>query len=324
MAGRLSTRSTSQPASRLWRIDANSAKPGRGSPIADIPAAATEIRRSRGQRRGTRRAWRFKRSTRDVDLHLMDLDARLVNDTIESQPFSNSTRIEGSARFSPDGSRIAFASFRSGAQEIWVAGRDGSGLRQVTTLGASGVLVGGWSPDGSQIAFEAAIDGNTDVYVVGSRWRAPASADRRTLHRRSSVVVGGRTVDLFRVDARRSDCGHLAGLCRRRPSHPTDTQRRLRAAGISGRPVSVLSRPSSGGLAIGEYCQADAPPSRWRTGGTGARARSAVSVVGHGHRDRVRHPRAGLRCDRSCTGSAIGRLPAWAGWDFGYRGSTRT
>ena len=44
----------------------------------------------------------------------MDLDARLVNDTTESQPFSNSTRIEGSARFSPAESRIAFASLRSG------------------------------------------------------------------------------------------------------------------------------------------------------------------------------------------------------------------
>ena len=38
-------------------------------------------------------------------------------------------------RFSPDGSRIAFASFRSGASEIWIAGRDGSGLQQVISIG---------------------------------------------------------------------------------------------------------------------------------------------------------------------------------------------
>jgi Tol biopolymer transport system component len=154
------------PASRLWRIDADSATPGRGSPIADIPAAARSpsISRPTGGL-GARLA--FQTITRDVDLHLMDLDARPVKDTIESQPFWNSTRIEGSARFSADGRRIAVASFRSGAQEIWVAGRDGSGLQQVTALGAVGVLVGGWSPDGSQIAFEAAIGGNTDVYVVG-------------------------------------------------------------------------------------------------------------------------------------------------------------
>jgi Tol biopolymer transport system component len=154
------------PASRLWRIDANGAAPGRGSPIADIPAAARSPSISRPAR-GLPARLAFQTLNRDVDLHLMDLDAPPVTNTIETQPFWNSTRIESSARFSPDGSRVAVASFRSGAQEIWVAGRDGSGLQQVTTLGAPGVLIGGWSPDGSQIAFEAAVDGNTDVYVVG-------------------------------------------------------------------------------------------------------------------------------------------------------------
>ena len=154
------------PASRLWRIDANSATPARGSPIADIPAAARYPSISRPTR-GHPARLAFQTIARDVDLQLMDLGARLVKDTIEVQPFWNSTRMEGSSRFSPDGSRIAVVSLRSGDPEIWVAGRDGSGLQQVTTLGATGVLVGGWSPDSSQIAFEAAIDGNTDVYVVG-------------------------------------------------------------------------------------------------------------------------------------------------------------
>ena len=102
------------PASRLWRIHANSATPARGSPIADIPAAAMNPSISRPMA-GRPARLAFQTIARDVDLHLTDLDARLVNDTLESQPFSNSTRIEGSARFSPDGSRIAFASLRSGA-----------------------------------------------------------------------------------------------------------------------------------------------------------------------------------------------------------------
>ena len=154
-------------ASRLWRISANTATPARGSPIADIPTAARYPSISRPiAGRPARLA--FQTFAQDVDLHLMDLDARIMNDTLESQPFSNSTRMEGSARFSPDGSRIAFASLRSGAPEVWVAARDGSGLQQVTTLGAAGVLIGGWSPDGTRIAFEAAVDGNTDVYLVGA------------------------------------------------------------------------------------------------------------------------------------------------------------
>ena len=99
---------------------------------------------------------------------MMDLEAPLVNDTIESKPFLNSTRIEGSARFSSDGSRVAFTSSRSGNLEIWVAGRDGSGLQRITSLGAPELLVGGWSPDGARIAFDAVIAGNDDVYVVGA------------------------------------------------------------------------------------------------------------------------------------------------------------
>ena len=154
-------------ASRLWRIPANTATLSRGSPIAGIPAAATNPSISRSTP-GHPARLAFQTTVRDVDVHLMDLQARAENGTIKSQPFSSSTRIEGSARFSPDGRRIAVASFRSGAQELWVAGRDGSGIQQVTTLGASGVWVGGWSPDGRRITFEAAIDGNTDVYVVGA------------------------------------------------------------------------------------------------------------------------------------------------------------
>jgi Tol biopolymer transport system component len=166
--GREIVYSVAEPvASRLWRIPANSATPARGSPIADLPAGARNPSISRPAA-GHPGRLAFQMINRDVDLYLMDVDARLVNDRIESRPFCNSTRIEGSARFSPDGSRIAFVSLRSGSMEIWVAGRDGSGLQQVTTLGAVGVLVGGWSPDGTTIAFEAAVGGNTDVYLVGS------------------------------------------------------------------------------------------------------------------------------------------------------------
>ena len=155
------------PASRLWRIDANATTPSRGSPIAGIPAAAMNPSISRPAS-GHPARLAFQTTSRDVDLHLMDLAADPVEHAITSQPFVNSTRIEGSARFSPDGSRVALASFRSGEQEIWVTGRDGSGLRQVTSLGASGVQVGGWSPDGRTIVFEAAVAGNTDVYLVGA------------------------------------------------------------------------------------------------------------------------------------------------------------
>jgi Tol biopolymer transport system component len=155
------------PASRLWRIAASTTTLSRGSPIADIPTAAWNPSISRPlPGRPARLA--FQTTTRDVDLQLVDLEAPLLHDTLESRPVVNSTREEGSARFSRDGARIAFASLRSGSPEVWVAERNGSDVRQLTTLGATGVMIGEWSPDGTRIAFEAAIDGNTDVYLVGA------------------------------------------------------------------------------------------------------------------------------------------------------------
>ncbi|HEU4937700.1 MAG TPA: hypothetical protein VFT39_14675 [Vicinamibacterales bacterium] len=153
--------------SRLWRIHANSSQPGRGAPIGDIPAAATNPSISR-PRSGQPTRLAFQTITRDVNIDVMDLDEPLVNAIIRSKPFANSTRIESSARFSPDGGRIAFVSDRSGDPEVWVAARDGSGLQQFTSLRAAQIVVSGWSPDGANIGFDAAIDGNSDVYVVGS------------------------------------------------------------------------------------------------------------------------------------------------------------
>jgi Tol biopolymer transport system component len=154
-------------AGRLWRIHSNSAAPDRGSPITDIPASADNPSISRPLP-GHPARLAFQAITRDVDIHLLDLEAGLVKDGIESKPFANSTRIEASAKFSPDGRRIAFASHRSGTPEIWLAGRDGGKLQQITSLGGAEIVVGGWSPDGARIAFDATVAGNSDVYVVGA------------------------------------------------------------------------------------------------------------------------------------------------------------
>ena len=65
-----------------------------------------------------------------------------------------------------------------------MAGRDGSGLRPITSLDSPEVRHPSWSPDGHRIAFEAAMEGNTDVYVIGADGGRPrrltedASIDR--------------------------------------------------------------------------------------------------------------------------------------------------
>ena len=54
-------------------------------------------------------------------------------------------------RWSPDGNRIAISSRRTGAYEVWVINRDGSGLQQLTQ--SHGGHYSPWSPDGGRIAY---------------------------------------------------------------------------------------------------------------------------------------------------------------------------
>jgi Tol biopolymer transport system component len=69
--------------------------------------------------------------------------------------------------YSPDGSRIAFASDRTGSPEIWLSNPRGGTLVQLTVLSSSWVGSPRWSPDGSEIAFDSATEGKVDIYVAG-------------------------------------------------------------------------------------------------------------------------------------------------------------
>jgi Tol biopolymer transport system component len=84
------------------------------------------------------------------------------------QLFLSSSGRNHSPRHSPDGSRIAFVSDRSGSWEIWLCSQDGSNLTQLTHF--HGPWIGGltWSPDGKRIAFDVRIKGHASVYVVPS------------------------------------------------------------------------------------------------------------------------------------------------------------
>ncbi len=106
-------------------------------------------------------------SQQDVGLRLVDLRAPRQGDTITSHsPFCDATRMDTPGRFSPDGRQVAFASDRSGNQQLWVANLDGSALRSVTELQDAYVSLGSWSPDGRWLAFDATMGDKTQIYVV--------------------------------------------------------------------------------------------------------------------------------------------------------------
>lgn len=77
-----------------------------------------------------------------------------------------STADDRSARYSPDGTQIAFQSWRSGNSEIWVCASDGSHCVQLTAMDGPHTGSPSWSPDGTQIAFDSLAAGNFDIWVV--------------------------------------------------------------------------------------------------------------------------------------------------------------
>jgi Tol biopolymer transport system component/predicted Ser/Thr protein kinase len=91
------------------------------------------------------------------------------------EPFIVSSLPEYNARFSPDGTRIAFESARSGeAMEIWMAQADGSKPVQMTNLLGRFQSTPRWSPDGRWIAFHSqGRDGNWYIYVIEATGGSP-------------------------------------------------------------------------------------------------------------------------------------------------------
>ena len=77
----------------------------------------------------------------------------------------SSTRGDSNPQYSPDGTRIAFASDRSGTWEIWVCGRDGSDPVRLTNFRHGGSGWPTWSPDGKRLAFDSTGAGGDEYHL---------------------------------------------------------------------------------------------------------------------------------------------------------------
>ncbi|MBV8896130.1 MAG: PD40 domain-containing protein [Acidobacteriaceae bacterium] len=111
----------------------------------------------------------YVKGATNINIWQLDLRAsppkarKLVASTGRQIPFS----------FSPDGRRIAFASDRSGFNEVWVCDADGSNATQLTSFGRDSGSPR-WSPDGKLIAFDSRMGVESDLYTVDANGGAPA------------------------------------------------------------------------------------------------------------------------------------------------------
>ncbi len=70
------------------------------------------------------------------------------------------------AAYSPDRTRIAFSSNRSGSFDVWLMNADGSALTRLTTESGDETEPS-WTPDGTHILYTASHDGQTQIATIG-------------------------------------------------------------------------------------------------------------------------------------------------------------
>jgi len=104
--------------------------------------------------------WRFVTGLRRMDLE----DGKVVPGS--ERVLVPSTSVDHSPEYSPDGSRLAFVSDRTGTEEVWVCDADGSAVRRLTSLDVHGTGSPRWSPDGEWIAFDSSVDTGYDTAIL--------------------------------------------------------------------------------------------------------------------------------------------------------------
>lgn len=107
----------------------------------------------------------YSAQSRDASIWSIALNSG--KDSPVPTPVVPSTFDEQTPAYSPNGNRLAFASTRSGVEEIWVANADGSNPAQITSMGGPQCANPQWSPvDGQTILFNSRRESSTDLYLI--------------------------------------------------------------------------------------------------------------------------------------------------------------
>ncbi|MEO8369007.1 MAG: protein kinase [Candidatus Solibacter sp.] len=143
----------------LWRVRASGGEPERIPGVAENAADPAFARDGR---------MAYAQFFQDANIWQIDSDGKQPPVKVIS-----STQYDSSPQYSPDGSRVAFRSNRTGSNEIWVSDSKGQTPVQLTRYGGPLTGTPRWSPDGMNLAFDTRPEGQADIYVVSSIGGAP-------------------------------------------------------------------------------------------------------------------------------------------------------
>ena len=145
----------------LWRVGASGGTPTpvvTSSDWIDAPSVGAA---------GARIAYEHWQT--EANVYRLDL----TNPSAQPQRVLSSTRWHWHADVSPDATRIAVVSDRSGPPEIWIASPHGDDARPATSFGGAYLHAPRWAPDSSRLAFIAHVDGTSDVHIMDADQPAP-------------------------------------------------------------------------------------------------------------------------------------------------------
>ena len=141
---------------RMWRVTlSGSEKP---QPLASVGLEDSQPTISRQGDHFVYAHW-----TSDLDIWRAEVSSR--GRVSPPMKLIASTRWDTGPQYSPDGSKIVFASERSGHNEVWLCNADNSNPVQLTSLESTSGSPG-WFPDGRRIVFDSSKEGDFDIYTT--------------------------------------------------------------------------------------------------------------------------------------------------------------
>jgi Tol biopolymer transport system component/DNA-binding winged helix-turn-helix (wHTH) protein len=162
----------------LWQVDLQ----GNVSRLPFGEEASTPTVSSTGQ-------LAYARGTDRLEIWRIDVAAK----NPAAQPLIASTRRQMNAQISPDGTRIAFQSDRSGSSEIWIATADGANPVRISSFGGPLSGAPSWCSDGKRLAFDSRAARRSAIYV--------ADIDERVV-REIPASVGNLALPVWSADCK--------------------------------------------------------------------------------------------------------------------------